>query len=146
LQPIGRYIAKDVPEDILGVKRNKDQFVVHPGERLSPAMGGVAGHCGNLAQQCAIVKVAGMADLKSPDSARCFDGEEARFEVVKNKRHREGEVLVIRYEGPQRGPGMRVSSRPLSLPRWRTVRQVSRTHTSAGVHSSTARKVCHVES
>jgi hypothetical protein len=159
LQPIGRYIAKDVPEDILGVKRNKDQLVVHPGDRLLPAMGGVVGQCGNLAQQWAIVKVAGMADLKSPDSARCFDGEEARFEVVKNKRYREGEVLVIRYEGPQRGPGMRVSSRPaqsligegwaersLSLPRWSTVRQVSRTHTGAGIRSSTAREVCHVDS
>ena len=148
----GQTLAEDLKE----VKRSKDQFVVHPGERLPPAMGGIVGHCGNLAQQCAIVKVAGMADLKSPDAARCFDGEEACFEVVKNKRYREGEVLVIRYEGPQRGPGMRVSSRPaqsligegwaersLSLPRWSTVRQVSRTHTGAGIHSSTARKVCH---
>jgi dihydroxy-acid dehydratase len=159
LQPIGRYIAKDVPEDTLGAKRNKDQLVVHPGERLSPAMGGVVGHCGNLAQQCAIVKVVGMADLKSPDSARRFDGEEARFEVVKNKRYREGEVLVIHDEGPQHGPGMRVSSRPaqsrigegraersLSLSRWRNVQQVSRAHTGAGTHSSTARKVCHAGS
>jgi dihydroxy-acid dehydratase len=45
--------------------------------------------------------------LKFTGPARCFDGEEACFEAVKNKKYREGEVLVIRYEGPQGGPGMR---------------------------------------
>jgi hypothetical protein len=47
-----------------------------------------------------------MADLKFAEPAR-FDGEEARFRSVKNKKYREGEVLVIRNERPQRGPGMR---------------------------------------
>src|SRR4029453_3660714 len=55
----------------------------------------------------AIVKVAGMADLKFTGPARCFDGEEACFEAVKKKKYREGDVLVIRYEGPKGGPGMR---------------------------------------
>jgi dihydroxy-acid dehydratase len=48
-----------------------------------------------------------MADLKFSGPARCFDGEEACFEAVKNKKYREGDVLVIRYEGPKGGPGMR---------------------------------------
>jgi dihydroxy-acid dehydratase len=48
-----------------------------------------------------------MADLKFTGPARCFDGEEACFEAVKNKKYREGDVLVIRYEGPKGGPGMR---------------------------------------
>jgi dihydroxy-acid dehydratase len=48
-----------------------------------------------------------MADLKFTGPARCFDGEEACFEAVKKKKYREGDVLVIRYEGPRGGPGMR---------------------------------------
>src|SRR4029434_5743297 len=61
----------------------------------------------NLAPEGAIVKVAGMADLQFTGPARCFDGEEACFEAVKKKKYREGDVLVIRYEGPKGGPGMR---------------------------------------
>ncbi len=73
---------------------------------LSPT-GGVVGLKGNLAPEGAIVKVAGMDNLKFSGPARCFDGEEACFEAVRNKKYKEGEVLVIRYEGPRGGPGMR---------------------------------------
>ena len=62
---------------------------------------------GNLAPDGAIVKVAGTQNLKFSGPARCFDGEEACFEAVKTKKYKEGEVLVIRYEGPRGGPGMR---------------------------------------
>ena len=62
---------------------------------------------GNLAPEGAIVKVAGMSELKFSGPARCFDGEEACFEAVKKRKYREGDVLVIRYEGPKGGPGMR---------------------------------------
>src|SRR5204863_2044741 len=55
----------------------------------------------------AIVKVAGMKNLKFSGPARCFDSEEACFEAVKKRTYKEGEVLVIRYEGPRGGPGMR---------------------------------------
>jgi dihydroxy-acid dehydratase len=48
-----------------------------------------------------------MSELKFTGPARCFDGEEACFEAVKNRKYREGDVLVIRYEGPRGGPGMR---------------------------------------
>jgi dihydroxy-acid dehydratase len=99
----GRTLAENLKQ----VKWNKDQSVVHPADRPLSATGGVVGLRGNLAPEGAIVKVAGMADLKFTGPARCFDGEEACFEAVKNKKYREGEVLVIRYEGPQGGPGMR---------------------------------------
>ncbi len=62
---------------------------------------------GNLAPEGAIVKVAGMERLQFSGPARCFDGEEACFEAVKNRQYKEGDVLVIRYEGPKGGPGMR---------------------------------------
>jgi dihydroxy-acid dehydratase len=99
----GRTIA----ENLKSVKWNEDQDVVRPADRPILATGGVVGLRGNLAPDGAIVKVAGMERLRFSGPARCFDGEEACFEAVKNKTYREGEVLVIRYEGPKGGPGMR---------------------------------------
>ncbi len=89
------------------MKWNPDQDVVHPANKPLTKTGGVVGLKGNLAPDGAIVKVAGMTELKFTGPARCFDGEEACFEAVKNKKYKEGEVLVIRYEGPRGGPGMR---------------------------------------
>jgi dihydroxy-acid dehydratase len=80
---------------------------VRPADKPITVTGGVVGLKGNLAPEGAIVKVAGMSELKFTGPARCFDGEEACFEAVKNKKYKEGEVLVIRYEGPRGGPGMR---------------------------------------
>jgi dihydroxy-acid dehydratase len=102
----GRAVAGNLKR----AKWNKDQDVVHPADMPLSATGGVVGFRGNLAPEGATVKVAGMASLKFIGRARCFDGEEARFETVKKKKYREGEVLVIRYEGPQGGPGMREMS------------------------------------
>ncbi len=99
----GRTIA----ENLKSVKWNPDQDVVHPASKPLLATGGVVGLKGNLAPEGAIVKVAGMHNLKFTGPARCFDGEEACFEAVKNRTYKEGEVLVIRYEGPRGGPGMR---------------------------------------
>ena len=99
--------GRTVAENLKRVKWNKDQDVVHPADKPLSATGGVVGLRGNLAPEGAIVKVAGMADLKFTGPARCFDGEEACFEAVKKKKYREGDVLVIRYEGPKGGPGMR---------------------------------------
>jgi dihydroxy-acid dehydratase len=62
---------------------------------------------GNLAPEGAIVKVAGMKTLKFSGPARVFDAEEACFEAVTHKNYKEGEVFIIRYEGPKGGPGMR---------------------------------------
>ena len=90
------------------MKWNPDQDVVRPADKPLLATGGVVGLKGNLAPEGAIVKVAGMTTaLKFTGPARCFDGEEACFEAVKNKKYKEGDVLVIRYEGPKGGPGMR---------------------------------------
>jgi dihydroxy-acid dehydratase len=99
----GRTIA----DNLRSVKWTDAQDVVHPADKPMLATGGVVGLKGSLAPEGAIVKVAGMERLRFSGPARCFDGEEACFEAVKNKKYREGEVLVIRYEGPRGGPGMR---------------------------------------
>jgi len=99
----GRTIA----ENLKGVRWNDDQDVVRPASKPLLASGGVVGLVGNLAPDGAIVKVAGMSKLTFSGPARCFDGEEACFEAVKNRAYKEGDVLVIRYEGPRGGPGMR---------------------------------------
>jgi dihydroxy-acid dehydratase len=96
-----------VAENMAKVKWNPDQDVVRPADNPITRTGGVVGLVGNLAPEGAIVKVAGMKTLKFSGPARCFDSEEACFEAVKNRRYKEGEVLVIRYEGPRGGPGMR---------------------------------------
>ena len=80
--------------------------MVRPADKPITTTGGVVGLKGNLAPEGAIVKVAGMAADRraSRGPARCFDGEEACFEAVRNRTYKEGEVLVIRYEGPQGRP------------------------------------------
>ena len=99
----GRTIA----ENLKSVKWNPDQDVVRPANKPILATGGLVSLKGNLAPEGAIVKVAGMEGLKFSGPARCFDGEEACFAAVKNRKYKEGDVLVIRYEGPKGGPGMR---------------------------------------
>jgi dihydroxy-acid dehydratase len=99
--------GRTVAENMKRVAWNPDQDVVRPADRPLLATGGVVGLSGNLAPEGAIVKVAGMENLKFSGPARCFDGEEACFAAVKDRKYKEGEVLVIRYEGPRGGPGMR---------------------------------------
>ncbi|MFD1982425.1 dihydroxy-acid dehydratase [Mesorhizobium newzealandense] len=99
----GRTLA----ENMQHVAWNEHQDVVRPANRPITQTGGVVGLKGNLAPEGAIVKVAGMSELKFSGPARCFDSEEECFEAVTHRNYREGEVLVIRYEGPRGGPGMR---------------------------------------
>ena len=99
----GRTLA----ENMAKVKWNPDQDVVYPADKPITKTGGVVGLRGNLAPEGAIVKVAGMKNLKFSGPARCFDSEEACFDAVKDRKYKEGDVLVIRYEGPRGGPGMR---------------------------------------
>jgi dihydroxy-acid dehydratase len=77
--------------------------------RKTPIMktGGLVLLKGNLAPEGALIKVAGLKSLVFEGPARVFDSEEECFSVVKNKKYKLGEVLVIRYEGPRGGPGMR---------------------------------------
>lgn len=99
--------GKTLAENLADVKFPEDQDVIRPvTDPLSPT-GGVVGLKGSLAPQGCIVKVAGMNTLKFRGLARCFDCEEDAFKAVENKEYKEGEVLVIRYEGPRGGPGMR---------------------------------------
>jgi dihydroxy-acid dehydratase len=86
---------------------NPDQQVIYPLSNPLSATGGVTGLKGTLAPDGAIVKVAGMKTLKFHGPARCFDSEEECFAAVDARRYKDGDVLVIRYEGPKGGPGMR---------------------------------------
>ncbi len=99
----GRTIA----ENLAQVAWNPDQDVVRPADNPITKTGGVVGLKGNLAMEGAIVKVAGMKNLRFSGPARCFDSEEECFAAVSERTYKEGEVLVIRYEGPRGGPGMR---------------------------------------
>ena len=99
----GRTIA----ENMEYVEWNDAQDVVRPASDPITRTGGVVGLKGNLAPEGAIVKVAGMDNQVFSGPARCFDSEEECFEAVTNRNYKEGEVIVIRYEGPKGGPGMR---------------------------------------
>lgn len=99
----GRTIAENMDK----VSWNDQQDIVYPADKPITVTGGVVGLKGNLAEEGAIVKVAGMSRLKFSGPARCFDSEELCFEAVNSRDYKEGEVLVIRYEGPKGGPGMR---------------------------------------
>jgi dihydroxy-acid dehydratase len=83
------------------------QEVIVPIERPLKPRGGIAILRGNLAPEGSVVKLAGHDRLLHRGPARVFDSEEACFEAVKEKRIHPGDVVVIRYEGPAGGPGMR---------------------------------------
>ena len=99
--------GKTIKENLKDVKFNADQDVIRSYDNPLSPTGGVVGLKGNLAPDGAIVKVAGMNNLTFKGKAICFDCEEDAFECVKNNNYKEGDVFVIRYEGPKGGPGMR---------------------------------------
>jgi dihydroxy-acid dehydratase len=99
--------GRTVAENLAHVAFDPDQPVVRPTSDPITTWGGVVGLKGSLAPEGAIVKVAGLKNLKFRGPARCFDTEEDAMAAVQGRRYREGEVLVIRYEGPKGGPGMR---------------------------------------
>jgi dihydroxy-acid dehydratase len=99
--------GKTMKENLKNVKFNSNQKVMRKySNPLSPT-GGVVGMKGNLAPEGAIVKVAGLNKLKFTGRARCFDTEEAAYKAVKNRKYKDGDIIIIRYEGPKGGPGMR---------------------------------------
>ncbi len=133
LKPGGRFLAKDL-HAVGGVyavlktllphlhgecltlsgKTLTEALRDHPGAdgqvvRREPILktGGIVVLKGNLAPEGALIKVAGLKALVFEGKARVFDSEEACAEVVKRRTYKAGEVLVIRYEGPRGGPGMR---------------------------------------
>jgi dihydroxy-acid dehydratase len=99
----GRTIA----ENLADVTFDLEQPVVRPTSKPITTWGGVVGLKGSLAPEGAIVKVAGLKNLKFRGPARCFETEEDAMAAVQQRRYQEGDVLVIRYEGPRGGPGMR---------------------------------------
>ena len=99
--------GKTMRENLKNVKFNTKQKVMRKyNNPLSPD-GGVVGMKGNLAPEGAIVKVAGLKKLQFTGRARCFDTEEAAYKAVKNRKYKDGDIIIIRYEGPKGGPGMR---------------------------------------
>ncbi|MEE9202379.1 MAG: dihydroxy-acid dehydratase [Dehalococcoidia bacterium] len=97
--------------------RNRDQDVIRPASRPHSATGGLSVLSGNLAPEGAVVKSAAvdpaMRQHKGP--ARVFESEEAATAAIMREEIKPGEVVVIRYEGPQGGPGMREMLTPTSL-------------------------------
>ncbi len=99
--------GKTLAENLADIVWNPNQKVLKDVKTPITPTGGVVGLSGNLAPDGAIVKVAGMSVLKFTGPARVFDCEEDCFKAVEQRAYKEGEVLVIRYEGPKGGPGMR---------------------------------------
>jgi dihydroxy-acid dehydratase len=135
MKPGGRYLAKDL-HAVGGVYAVLKSLLAHgalhcdcltlSGETLESALqahpgpdgsvlpnepisktGGIVVLKGNLAPDGALIKVAGLKSLQFEGRARVFDSEEECSEIVKKRAYQAGEVLVIRYEGPKGGPGMR---------------------------------------
>jgi dihydroxy-acid dehydratase len=135
MKPGGRYLSKDlhavggvyaVLKELL--KRGalhgdcltifgtslESELKAHPGadgkvipKKPISGTGGIVVLKGNLAPDGALLKVAGLKSLRFEGRARVFDSEEACVEVVRKRAYKAGDVLVIRYEGPKGGPGMR---------------------------------------
>ncbi|WP_294325146.1 dihydroxy-acid dehydratase [uncultured Sphingomonas sp.] len=99
--------GKTLGENIDEVTWNPDQKVIYDVKTPITPTGGVVGLRGTLAPDGAIVKVAGMKRLQFTGTARVFDCEEDAFAAVEARNITEGSVVVIRYEGPKGGPGMR---------------------------------------
>jgi len=99
--------GRTLGENIAEITWNPDQKVFYEVSNPITPTGGVVGLRGSLAPDGAIVKVAGMARLQFSGPARVFDREEDAFAAVEARDIAEGSVIVIRYEGPKGGPGMR---------------------------------------
>src|SRR5438874_1801224 len=99
--------GKTIAENLANVKFPSGQDVVRTTSKPLAPTGGLVALKGNLAPGGAIVKVAGMKTVRFEGTALCFDCEEDAFEAVDKRRYKEGDVIVIRYEGPKGGPGMR---------------------------------------
>ena len=99
--------GKTMRENLRKVKFNPKQKVIRKYNNPLSLDGGVAGLKGNLAPDGAIVKIAGLKKLQFTGKARCFDTEEDAYKAVQNKKYKDGDIIIIRYEGPRGGPGMR---------------------------------------
>ena len=101
--------GRSIGQELDAITRQADGRVIYPAATPITKTGGVVGLKGNLAPDGAIVKVAGIAPEHQvfTGPAHVFECEEDAFEAVQQRSYKEGEVLVIRNEGPAGGPGMR---------------------------------------
>ncbi len=99
--------GKTMKENLKGIKFNPKQKVLRAYSKPLSPDGGVVGLKGNLAPEGAIVKIAGLKKLQFTGRARCFDNEESAMKAVQSRKYKDGDVIIIRYEGPVGGPGMR---------------------------------------
>jgi len=99
--------GKTMKENLRNVKFNSNQKVLREHNNPLSPDGGVVGLKGNLAPEGAIVKIAGLKKLQFTGRARCFNTEESAYSAVQKKRYKDGDIIIIRYEGPKGGPGMR---------------------------------------
>ena len=99
--------GKTLAENLKDVVFPTDQDVIYPVSKPISTTGGLTGLKGNLAPDGAIVKIAGMTNLRFEGTALCFDREEDAFAAVQARAYKKGDVIVVRYEGPKGGPGMR---------------------------------------
>ena len=99
--------GKTMKENLKNIKFNPKQKVLRAYDNPLSPDGGVVGLKGNLAPDGGIVKIAGLKKLQFTGKARCFDNEETAMAAVQNRKYKEGDVIIVRYEGPVGGPGMR---------------------------------------
>ncbi len=99
--------GKSLSENVKDVELPKNQDVIYPISNPISKSGGVVGLKGSLAPDGAIVKIAGLTKLQFKGKAICFDREEEALSAVLEGKIKPGNVVVIRYEGPKGGPGMR---------------------------------------
>ena len=99
--------GKTMEENLADITFPENQDVIYKVENAVTPTGGVVGLKGNLAEEGAIVKVAGMSRTRHVGPAIVFDCEEDAYKAVSERKYKEGDVFVIRYEGPRGGPGMR---------------------------------------
>ena len=95
--------GKTIAENLESVEFPTDQDIVYPADKPISPTGGVVTLKGNLAPEGAIVKIAGMKNIVHTGPARCFNCEEDAFKAVEKRDYNEGDVIVIRYEGPKGG-------------------------------------------
>lgn len=108
--------GKTLAENVKDFKAfSQDQDVIYPVEKALKKRGHLQILYGNLAEQGSVAKISGKEGEKFTGPARVFDSEDLANEAIQQRKVQEGEVIVIRYEGPKGGPGMREMLKPTSL-------------------------------